>query len=464
MKAFRARLSVVSRSDSGLTLVEVIIALLIFGIVAVGVAYSLANSLTISRDARNRVAAANIASEFIDNARSIENVFTIVDQADVPRTVGGTKYHVRVETGWVTSTDTQAQCGAATSTGSGALEFKRIAVYVTWDGMRAGTVPIRSDTILAPNSRINDPTLGTIVISAENALGGGSAGITVNTQPSASPAGAVAVPNQGLNTDSDGCSYVLKVVPGNYDVTLTRSNYVDLAQTVTSTKLNVTVVAGGSALAKVAFDNGALITSRYPASPSATVNMLVPTNLQTTFSSTKSTTVLAGANPARVFPDSYQLVAGTYDATNCKAPDPAAWATRGDGAFGERMDPVSVAAGASATVDLPMGRVLVTVGGLKDKYITAVLQPDVSNGNPGCTSAVDANDAPLTKYTFRQTPDSTPSNTAYIALPYGTYKLYYGSSSGSTSSNLTGTPLNAAGVPIGTPATQTVVIDPRIVH
>ena len=367
------------------------------------------------------------------------------------------KYHVRVETGWVTSTDAGAQCGAATANSAGALEYKRVNVEVTWDGMRAGTTPIRSDTLLAPNSRINDPTLGTIVVSAENSLGGGSAGVTVNVQPSADPKGAVSVPNQGLPTDTDGCSYVLKVVPGNYDVTLTRTNYVDLTQNVTtSAKMTVTVAAGGSALAKVSFDNGAVVTSKYP------TGALVPTNLQTTFSSTRSVTVLSGSNPVRLFPDSYQVIAGTYDAADCRAPDPAAWSVRADTAFGARMDPVTIAPGAAATVNVPMGTLAVANGGLSGKYITAVLQSATTGGNPGCPSPVGSNDAPLIKYTFPITPN-VPNNAATIALPYGTYKLYFGNNLGDTTTNLSGTLLSILGVLIGA-ASQVVTVDPRYVH
>ena len=452
MKAIRTRLGLDADKEGGLSLIEVIVALMIFGIVAIGVGYSLASILTLSNDARSRVVAANIASEYIDNARSIENVFTVVDDHDIERTVNGKKYFVRLETGWVNSTDALAQCGAANATGASALEYKRVNVEVTWDGMRDGTKAIRSDTIIAPNSRINDPTLGTIVISAENALGSGSSGITVTTTPVSG--GAVPVSAQGLPTDSDGCSYVLKVVPGNYNVTLTRNNYIGLEQVLGTATANVSVVAGGSALAKLSFDSAATVTSAFPA------GAMVPTNLQTTFSSTYGDISLGNGNPAKVYPAAYQLIAGTFEATNCKSPDPSAWPTRGgDGAFGERMDPVSIPAGGSATVPLPMGVVSLNNPSANGKFITAVLQTTGANGDPGCVSPTGANDLPFTKYTFAK----TTAAAFKIALPYGTYKLYYGSNAGETTSNLVGTLLNNLGLPIGT-AVQTITVDPRFVH
>jgi prepilin-type N-terminal cleavage/methylation domain-containing protein len=451
IKRIRTRLGVEKIGDEGLTLIEVIVALMIFAILAVGVAYSLASVLTLNRDARSRVVAANIAAEIIDNARSIENVFTVVDDSTKTRQISGVTYRIRLETGWVTSADSNAQCGAAAATGAGALEYKRINVEVTWDGMRAGTTPIRSDTIIAPNSRINDPTLGTIVVFAENSLGKGSAGITVNTQPSSNPAGATAVAQQGLATDTDGCSYVLKVVPGNYDVTLTRSGYIDRDQNRGSTTGNVTVVAGGTALAKLSFDSEAIVSSTFPASA------MVPTNLQTTYSSTLITKVLTG-NPAYLFPDKYQLIAGTFDATGCKSPDPAAWATRSDGAFASRMDSVSLISGTNGAVAVPMGSISVSNTALNGKYITAVIQASVSGGDPGCATPTSSTDTAFPKYSF----GTATSNTVKIALPYGTYKLYYSTTQGGTNNSLTGTLLSALGVSIGS-ANQQVTVDPRVV-
>ena len=458
MKALRARLGLDSESESGLTLIEVIVALMVMGIVAVGVAYSLANILTISNDARSRVVAANIASEYIDNARSVENVFTVIDQHSITRNVAGRDYYIRLETGWVNSTDANAQCGAANATGAGALEYKRVNVEVTWDGMRDGSRAIRSDTIIAPNSRINDPTLGTIVVSAENALGRGSSGITVTTTVGTPANGAAPISVQGLPTDSDGCSYVLKVVPGNYNVTLTRTNYIGLDQKLGSITASVTVVAGGSALAKVSFAESASVSARFP------TGSIVPTNLQVTYSSTYSDTVLDNTNPTRVYPTGYQLIAGTYEATGCKSPDPAAWPLRtADGAFGARMDPITLTSGTATTVDVPVGLVTATVpnsGTGSTRYVTAVLQPTGAAGDPGCSSPRGADENPFTKYTF---PAVSKGATVKLALPYGTYKLYYGTTAGATTTNLLGSLLDVLGLPIGA-TNQTVTVDPRIVH
>jgi hypothetical protein len=324
--------------------------------------------------------------------------------------------------------------------------------------MRPGTNLVRSDTVISPNTRINEPTLGTIVIAVGAEFGEPQSGIASTTTPTVQSGNtAVTVPSQGLATDVDGCSYVLKVVPGTYDVKLTKTGYVDMNQSAnTSSTAVVTVVAGGSALARFTFDNGALITSTYP------TGAMIPTNLQTTFSTTFGDKVMSGANPQRVFPfgAGYQLVAGTVnDNGACKSPDPAAWPIRSDGAIATRPDPVTIAPGSAASVAVALGKVAVSAGGLGGKYVTAVLQTTGVNGDPGCASPKDSASATLTAYRF----GTAASNSAIIALPFGTYKLYYGNSAGSLTTALAGSPYNADGTPTGAAATTTVTLDPRMV-
>lgn len=467
----RARVDL--RGDqSGLTLVEVIVAMMVFSIVAVGVAYTLTNILTLNMDARSRVVAANIAAEEIDKARSMEDVFKVVGTGhgdgnapdDVPSStvpVGGINYYVYLDARWVTDGDTTSQCGAAAATGNAALKYKRINVTVTWDGMRPGTALVRSDTVISPNSRINEPTLGSIVIAVEDELGSPQSGITSITTPTVQTGNAAAaVTAQGLETDADGCSYVLKVVPGTYDVKLTKTGYVDVYQSAnTSSTAVATVTAGGTALASFIFDNGALITSTYPS------GAMIPTNLQTTFSTTFADTVMSGANPQRVFPfgAGYQVIAGTVnDNGACKSPDPAAWPIRGDGAVATRPDPVTIAPGSAASVPVALGEVAVNTSSLKGKYITAVLQTTGSNGDPGCKTPTDSASLAFTAYKFAVLSNNPPATTL-IGLPYGTYKLYYGNTAGTTTNALAGSPYKADGTPSGATATTTVTLDPRLV-
>ena len=239
MRTFRARLRPGLGSDTapdtapegGFSLVEVLIAMMVFAILSIGVAYSLLSVLAMTKEGRAREMATNLAAQEIDLDRSAKDVFTLGDST---RTVSNAlgSFIVKRTTQWVSGAGEGNGCGS----GTGVLQYKRINVSVTWDGMRAGALPVRTDTQLAPKNVINDPALGTIIVSTLTAGGAGSAGISVSAAPTPGVAGNTAVAVTGAATNAQGCSYLLKVVPGTYDVTVSRAGYIDNGQVPTSTK------------------------------------------------------------------------------------------------------------------------------------------------------------------------------------------------------------------------------------
>jgi prepilin-type N-terminal cleavage/methylation domain-containing protein len=460
IKTIRARLGVDTKNEHGLTLIEVIVALMVFGIVAMGIAYSLGSILALTRDSRSIAAATNLAAQVIDTARASEDVFTVVDN-DYTTTVDSIDYYVKVRTGWVTSTNASAQCGASgTSTTNGSLDFKRVNVAVTWKGMRSVAKPVRSDTLISPNSRINDPNLGTILVTVLTATGTGSAGIKVTaTKNSESGNTAVTPAVQPLNTDNQGCSYILKVAPGKYDVKIERSGYVDVDQNVGSVTRLVEVKKGQAASVGFQFDAPGLINPQY--APGASPAPLLASNLKTTYVSTYGLVLKdkgqVGLHP---FASGYQVFAGSFvgptttKPAGCQSPDPAAWTTaRADGAIGIREFPVIPVAGVPTATVAPVPMGIVSVANMKDKYVTATSLEvgPAGSGDPGC--GVD--------YVLNF-PMITNNGATSLALPFGTWKLTYGT----TVANSTGTAVNATllsslGQAIGVLPASTITIDPR---
>ena len=458
MKALRARLSAVSQSDEGFTLIEVIVALMIFAIVAVGIGYSLTSVLVLTRDGRSREVAIGLAAESIDDARSIEDIFTIESQDPTDatdhtvRSVDGVDYYIVRVAKWVTSTNSDAQCGAAGGvTVGGSFEFKRINVTVTWNGMRPGSLPVRSDTLIAPNKRINEENKGTILVSVQLASGRGAAGLAVTATPaSTNPNGAAAITVPILATDEEGCTYILKVVPGNYTITLTKLGWIDDGQNSPASK-TISVAADGSTAVGFQFDQAATYKLNFGDATTA----LKPTNFNVSFTNTYGDKVVtnpaAGGTALHPFTVGYQAIAGDpNDAvpTNlgCESPDPANWPARaGDGALGIRSEAASAAPGATATVPIGMG--MITVPNVNGSYITAVSEATGPNGDPGCAQQV--------KYFFGKMSTANP----VIALPFGSWRIYKSSDStlGSDMSGL----LPVA--PIGTVSGKVVTLDPRVV-
>jgi prepilin-type N-terminal cleavage/methylation domain-containing protein len=447
-----------SRAEAGMSLVEVIVAMFIFAIVSSGVIYGMISVVALTRDSRSREVAANLASQEIDLARDHDDLFTLLD-ADKTKSLNGDTFHVHIGTQWVTDPNQDIVCGA-----SGAnLRYKRINVTVTWDNMRAGTTAVRSDTLLQPSSKINDPTKGTILVSVLGAAGTGSSGVTVSAVPSGTPNGAVALTTAPTATDVQGCSYILKVVPGNYDVSVTRSGYIDAHQAAAST-VTVGVAAGTSTAAAFQYDAAGTFNLTYagayvPQLGEAVRVAAVPTStFLSTYgafvidpSSASSMTRTVGMHP---FSSGYQVFAGS-----CDAADPEAWpvGTNAGGQTIRASRPIGVAAapGGSVSVDVPMGVVKIAIGNSgTQRYlrVTPTTSPVAGSGDPGCASPVTSSFGSASGY-------GIPANgNLTVALPYGSWRLYYGT--GTTVANWT------TAVPVGqmtlptTPMPERSTIDP----
>jgi len=402
--------------DAGLSLVEVIVAMMVFAVVSVGVAYSITNSLVLTRESRARAIATNLAAQDIDLLRSVEDVFTVTSKSWSTQ-VGGFTFHVARTAAWTDAATTSTACG----TGTGSLQYKSVRVAVTYDGMRTVAAPITSATVLAPNDRINDPAKGTIVVQVTGASGAGRAGVPV-TIGTATPANGAVKPASPPVTDATGCSYALRVEPGDYTVSIAAPGMVTPTQEPSASSSPVTVEAGRTASASFSYDTA--VSLRAVPMLGTTPRPLLPTSLDVTFRNvTRGDTVLpaSAASPATLFPFSggYAVMAGRHiDPTSeanvtrsCLSVDPAAWTTpAADGAVGRELMPVGGLPGASETVDVPMG--LVQLKGLRgNTALVAVQQDGRANGDPGCVTG--------RQYTFEGVTDGK-----VLALPYGTWKFY----------------------------------------
>lgn len=434
------------QDDVGMTLVELMAALLIFAIVSTGIIYTMLSVLQVTRDTRARQVAANLAAEEIDLTRDTADLFALVD-ADRDVTINGDTFHVHRDTQWVSDPGLDFTCGG-TSGGTGApLRYKRVNITVTWDNMRPGTEPVRSDTVIDPDERINDPAKGTILVSVLDATGLGVSGVTVSASPS--PGSAV------QPTDAQGCTYILKVAPATYTVTASSAGYRSGDQ-ATSASQTVSVVAGQSVSVGFLYARAGTFTANLAAgyTPPPGVTLRIPTDLQTTFWNTYGLypqTPSAGGGtrtqtfPLHPYPSGYQAFAGI-----CDLADPGQWpeeAAPGGTLRGVRVEPAAALPGGTATIDVPMGIVTIAGGG-SGQYLRAV------STDAGCTAT----------YKFGAVLSAAPTT---IALPYGTWQLQRASSATGTWANV---PASALSVP--TPAvptataiapTGTVTFDPRVV-
>lgn len=229
-----------SDREAGVTLVEVVVALLLLAILSAVVVGLILQAQSKTRDNRNRVAASNLAQREIDIVRdefgrsktapvTIANAGTVVNPHQLAGgTAGdallldGTPYTVRRAVQWnVTGTGSSA-CDGGTLVLYPTLE---VTVTVTWPNMGV-TNPVVTSAALAPEKGTGIPTTSSFVaVKVSDETGEPSPGISVKVAGGSSAAYG--------STDSSGCA-VVQVNPAassgtSYTASIDDAAYVDMS-------------------------------------------------------------------------------------------------------------------------------------------------------------------------------------------------------------------------------------------
>lgn len=410
MRHLSDRLGVAANDQRGMTLVEVMVAMFVFATISTLVLSSLVQILSVNRASAMQHVAANLAAQELERARATTDLFALTSE-ERSVTVNGTTFAIDRDAVWVSENDDEAACG----TGGGNLRFKRVSVSISWSGMSPSQAPVRADTIIDPSQRLNDPSTGTVLVSVIDAEGFGVANATVSLTATANGA-----PRAPVQTDAEGCAYLLEVARGAYTVSVSKLNYVGLALDPTPKQADIAVEAGSTSSLGFQYDEAATITARLAAGSA----VRLPTNLPLTFVSTygvvtqavtTTSTSTVTQRTVKVHPRvNYRIFAGNYGrntGAECTAPDPNAWpaATLGGVAYAAGAAPeVNLPKRGSLTVDVPMGTVSVRgqVRGLR-----ATAAPGAP-GDPTCASTI-----------VHEFGDVSANSTVVIALPFGTWAL-----------------------------------------
>ncbi|MCL2089933.1 MAG: carboxypeptidase-like regulatory domain-containing protein [Micrococcales bacterium] len=437
----RGRETVRRRHDDGTSLAEIMVALLIFALMSVGTVYATGSMLHITRDARNRQVAANLAAQEIDKVRAAKDVLSVVDNS-FSSEHNGTTFYLSRTSSWVPTSGGVADGACGASTGGENLRYKEVTVTVTWDKMRSATAPVTSNTLLNPHDPVVDESKSTILVTVVGADGTGRQGVTVTaTGPSTVRA----------TTDNQGCAYLLKVAPGSYTVTASKTAYLDQDQQA-SPASTTSVHAGATASVRFQYDLGATLALRFApdydaAAPVRTVASL-PVTLANSYASTVMTppsasTAMTQSFTMHPFPAGYSVHAGA-----CTAADPTAWGA-------DPPAPVGTVGGSTVEVPVPMGVVLVTPPPGGTRELVAFPVRSAVPGDPGCDN-LPSN----VSYSFGTAPTYLlpGGTTTAVALPYGSWQLRWGGAV------VPATQMTSVGVPAQTtvnPANNIVTFDPR---
>ncbi|WP_156794821.1 prepilin-type N-terminal cleavage/methylation domain-containing protein [Curtobacterium sp. BH-2-1-1] len=430
-------------AEAGFSIIEVMVAMMVFAVMSVGIAYGIANTLQLTQTTRGRETAVALASQDIDTLRqtaaaSTAGIFKVISKAgaDNTKTVGNVEYKIDRAVSWVQSDGATGACGSST----GKLAYKSIVETVSWPSPRSGGMSSTSVTsAIAPSDAVTDPGYGTLIISVATAAGAPYAGVGITVTP-VSGGGGSALTTAVQPTDAQGCSYAVNVAPGDYTVTENTTGGIDTNQAQPSSQSPITVSAGASSPVPFVYDRASQLTLQYAKGYNATL----PTNMVTVLSSTvggldtvkpwdvtsTSLAVTSASTPSLpVFPftSGYTVYAGPYSnssasSSSCLSPNPSAWSTPNpSGAVGSAPGTIETSPGVPSSASVMMG--VATVKGVKSRYVTAVSSSNPAAGDPGCSAGMTMK-FPLSS-----------ADTATIALPFGTWTLYSGTSFGATTKN-----------------------------
>ena len=211
--------------EGGFSMIELVMAIFIFGLVVAGISAGMMSTLALTRQDRNRSVASNLASQEMDLVRSTDFTSLPLGQSITTQSVDGVVYTIDRESEWVTQSATSGPCQAPPGSN---LAYMSVNVSVTWPNM-AGVQPPESSTIVAPPVGTYDPNNGHIAVTVRDRNGLPQDGVLVTIT------GGTVTATQ--DTSADGCAFFAYEPAGAYTVTVSSTGYVD-DQDRKSTRLN----------------------------------------------------------------------------------------------------------------------------------------------------------------------------------------------------------------------------------
>lgn len=375
--------------DAGFSLIEVVVAMAVFTILASVSLGLLINTTGVAGGNIRRTTATNLVNAQLQAARSL-NVQLIPDgRVDTYQDVGNIRYKISQTANYVAASGSTSICS-----GSGnSLAYKAVSVSVTWPNM--GSIkPVRGDTLRAVGVGDDglDATLGTVALSVVGSTSQTMSGVDIVLSPG----------GDRRTTGDDGCAIFVGLTPGTYTATANMPGYVGTANAQAATSNGLAVTAGAIARGTLLYDTRRSVNVVFDA-PAGTIvpaglvlragNSYVPESTLATCAA-GATSACVSAVPGVVqnlFPESYQFKAGT-----CTEPTPSQIAAD--------LRPTSAN---NTTVTVPVGwatvKVVLAISptiGLAGRTITAqhVSAAGCSAGETYTTTSVAAGSVMLVPY------------------------------------------------------------------
>lgn len=242
IRRLRAR---VSRGERGFTMIEVAIALVIFGTLILGIATTQSSTMNLIRTDRHRSVAANLAAEDMDAVRATSFTSLVAGRTETTRDIDGVEYTVVRDAQWVLGDANNAACDAPADADP---KYLSVNVYVSWPVM-SGVDPVDAHTIVTPPVGTYDENTGHIGVKVLDRDGEPVAGIPV-TLTGPQP--------QSLTTTAEGCAFFAFLSPGSYTASVSQAGYVS-DQGVPAPSQAATVTVGVTTSVQFDYDQAATL-------------------------------------------------------------------------------------------------------------------------------------------------------------------------------------------------------------
>lgn len=426
------------RTDGGVTLVEVVVAFVVFALGATAVAAVLATALHLSGNNRQRVQAAQIAADEIETTRAAISASAPVATgiATYTKTVGSTTFTVTRTVRWVGIAQSGSLCDSGQTT---TPSYQRIDVAVSWTS-KVGTPPVTANAIVTPPVGTLSKNSITIPVLVEGGALTGQSDITVTATPTSGGSTVT------TTTDSDGCAVFANLTPGTYTIAVDTPGYVDTADVVAHSETDGSTTTGTTSVVRILYDQAASLGIGVVDPNGATIDTAIyplPSNLP----------VVVVQSGSSAFPKSLHLTPSTPTATISgvfpfSQTGGAYSATAGTNACSTSS--VSAATGSpapagSTTLNVPLDAVTAAFQNASGVPYGGATITSIASTSPCTSDSYTTFGAGGTHLT------TSAAGTASFALPYGSYQVTLTTASGSS---VTGTMALSATTPTVTVTTR----------
>lgn len=378
-RGLRARLRALvrrkARSESGFTLVELVIAMFLLAVVMSACLYSIMQGLTLSRDTQSRVVASNLITGVLEKLRTQSlttagfNSISVTSNSLPSQTLNGVTYKFVETNEWVNRGVSSSVCNSGTN----ASLILRSTVTAGWGGSGQS---VSESTLIAPPNGVMSSSNGALPVQVDSSTEAGFAGASVTaTATTGNPP-----TTQTIVTGSDGCAFFAQLPPGTYNLSISSAGGVDSQEQPTYTA-TAAVSAGQETTGflgagAVNYDLGGYISWTYnPTTPAAALGMpiSVASSSQGLTDHLYSYANTSTLNP--VYPANYTSVF----AGGCTDADPGGLDVNNNPFYPSATEnPLTVAPGGTATTTVPLYN-------LKIEMVDSANHPITNASSPGST-------------------------------------------------------------------------------